>query len=41
MIEIKISDPVYQFLSGIFHQDIESPESALEEYLYDFFHSQK
>ncbi|MEC1262991.1 contact-dependent growth inhibition system immunity protein [Bacillus swezeyi] len=33
MIEIKISDPVYQFLSGIFHQEIESPESALEEYL--------
>ncbi|MFN2748023.1 contact-dependent growth inhibition system immunity protein [Bacillus sp. z60-18] len=33
MIEIKVSDPVYQFLGGIFHQDIESPESALEEYL--------
>ncbi|WP_353853699.1 contact-dependent growth inhibition system immunity protein [Bacillus sp. Bos-x628] len=33
MIEIKVSDPVYQFLGGVFHQDIESPESALEEYL--------
>ncbi|GFM12984.1 uncharacterized protein FW1_contig-03-310 [Bacillus sp. FW1] len=33
MIEIEISEPVFQFLGGIFHQDIEAPESALDEYL--------
>ncbi|MCR9037739.1 contact-dependent growth inhibition system immunity protein [Bacillus sp. L381] len=33
MIEIKVSDPVFRFLGGHFHQDIESPESALDEYL--------
>ncbi len=33
MIEIEISEPVFQFLGGIFHQDIEAPESALGEYL--------
>ncbi|MDA1477255.1 contact-dependent growth inhibition system immunity protein [Bacillus changyiensis] len=33
MIEIRVSDPVFQFLGGIFHQDIESYEIALEEYL--------
>ncbi|CAI6251445.1 contact-dependent growth inhibition system immunity protein [Bacillus subtilis] len=33
MIEIEISEPVFQFLGGIFHQDIETPESALDEYL--------
>ncbi|AHK48296.1 MULTISPECIES: contact-dependent growth inhibition system immunity protein [Bacillus] len=33
MIETNISEPVFQFLGGIFHQDIDTPESALEEYL--------
>ncbi|WEZ02107.1 contact-dependent growth inhibition system immunity protein [Bacillus subtilis] len=33
MIEIKVSDPVFRFLGGHFHQDIESPEDALNEYL--------
>lgn len=33
MIDTNISEPVFQFLGGIFHQDIESPESALDEYL--------
>ncbi|MDL2030908.1 contact-dependent growth inhibition system immunity protein [Bacillus subtilis] len=33
MIEIEIYEPVFQFLGGIFHQDIETPESALDEYL--------
>lgn len=33
MIEIEISEPVFQFLGDIFHQDIEAPESALGEYL--------
>ncbi|PJM63640.1 hypothetical protein BLX91_15195 [Bacillus subtilis] len=33
MIEIKLSDPVFRFLGGHFHQDIESPEDALNEYL--------
>ncbi|MCY7965020.1 contact-dependent growth inhibition system immunity protein [Bacillus inaquosorum] len=33
MIEIKVSDPVFRFLGGHFHQDIESPEKALVEYL--------
>lgn len=33
MIEIKVSDPVFRFLGGHFHQDIESPENALDEYL--------
>lgn len=41
MIEIKVSDPVYQFLGGIFHQDIESPESALEEYLDEVSHKEQ
>ncbi|MCY7919961.1 contact-dependent growth inhibition system immunity protein [Bacillus vallismortis] len=33
MIEMKVSDPVFRFLGGHFHQDIESPEDALNEYL--------
>ncbi|MEC1600921.1 contact-dependent growth inhibition system immunity protein [Bacillus halotolerans] len=33
MIEIKVSDPVFRFLGGHFHQDIESPENALDKYL--------
>ncbi|BDG79488.1 hypothetical protein BSF_12170 [Bacillus subtilis] len=34
MIEIEVSDPVFRFLlGGYFHQDIETPESALDEYL--------
>ncbi|MEC1547473.1 contact-dependent growth inhibition system immunity protein [Bacillus rugosus] len=33
MIEIEVSDPVFRFLGGYFHQDIDSPESALDEYL--------
>ncbi|MCM3187504.1 contact-dependent growth inhibition system immunity protein [Bacillus subtilis] len=33
MIEIKVSDSVFGFLGGYFHQDIDSPESALDEYL--------
>ncbi|MCK8098996.1 contact-dependent growth inhibition system immunity protein [Bacillus sp. 2CMS4F] len=33
MIEIKVCDPVFRFLGGHFHQDIESPEKALDEYL--------
>ncbi|KJJ42767.1 contact-dependent growth inhibition system immunity protein [Bacillus sp. F56] len=33
MIDTNISEPVFQFLGGIFHQDIETPESALDEYL--------
>ncbi|PKJ57795.1 hypothetical protein CW370_20275 [Bacillus sp. SN32] len=35
MIDTNISEPVFQFLGGIFHQDIETPESALDEYLED------
>ncbi|ARA98402.1 MULTISPECIES: contact-dependent growth inhibition system immunity protein [Geobacillus] len=26
-------DPVFQFLAGIFHQDIDSPEEALQEFV--------
>ncbi|MFH0345224.1 contact-dependent growth inhibition system immunity protein [Bacillus vallismortis] len=33
IIKILVSEPVFQFLGGIFHQDIETPESALDEYL--------
>ncbi|MDU0156413.1 contact-dependent growth inhibition system immunity protein [Bacillus cabrialesii] len=33
MIDTNIFEPVFQFLGGIFHQDIETPESALDEYL--------
>ncbi|MEC3641140.1 contact-dependent growth inhibition system immunity protein [Bacillus halotolerans] len=33
MIEIKVSDPVFRFLGGHFHQDIESPKKALDKYL--------
>lgn len=33
MIEIKVSDTVFRFLGGHFHQDIESPEKSLDEYL--------
>ncbi|MCY8309926.1 contact-dependent growth inhibition system immunity protein [Bacillus vallismortis] len=33
MIEMKVSDPVFRFLGGHFHQDIESPKDALNEYL--------
>ncbi|MEG7333999.1 contact-dependent growth inhibition system immunity protein [Bacillus sp. 0102A] len=33
MIEIKVSDPIFRFLGGHFHQDIESPENVLDEYL--------
>ncbi|MEK3804277.1 contact-dependent growth inhibition system immunity protein [Bacillus sp. FSL K6-1234] len=33
MIEIEVSDSVFGFLGGYFHQDIDSPESALDEYL--------
>ncbi|MGG7222289.1 contact-dependent growth inhibition system immunity protein [Bacillus sp. ATD] len=33
MIEIEIPEPVFQFLGGIFYQGIETPESALNEYL--------
>ncbi|MGF4037770.1 contact-dependent growth inhibition system immunity protein [Bacillus subtilis] len=33
MIEIEVSDPVFRFLGGHFHQDIESPEDALNKYL--------
>ncbi|MDR4435257.1 contact-dependent growth inhibition system immunity protein [Bacillus tequilensis] len=33
MIEIEVSDPVFRFLGGHFHQDIDSPEDALNEYL--------
>lgn len=29
----KLEEPVFQFLAGTFHQDIESPEEALEELL--------
>lgn len=32
-IDTNISEPVFQFLGGIFHQDIETPEAALDEYL--------
>ncbi|MCY7920966.1 hypothetical protein P8841_06025 [Bacillus spizizenii] len=36
MIEIKISNPaLYRFLGGHFHQDIESQEAALNEYLIE------
>ncbi|MEW9675251.1 hypothetical protein ABRT01_03540 [Lentibacillus sp. L22] len=31
----KQEEPVFQFLAGTFHQDIESPEQALEELLVD------
>ncbi|APA02261.1 MULTISPECIES: contact-dependent growth inhibition system immunity protein [Bacillus] len=33
MIEIKVSDPVFRFLGGHFHQGIESPANALDKYL--------
>ncbi|MBJ7894352.1 contact-dependent growth inhibition system immunity protein [Bacillus atrophaeus] len=33
MIEIEVSDPVFRFLGGYFHQDIDSPEISLGEYL--------
>ncbi|MGQ9007662.1 contact-dependent growth inhibition system immunity protein [Bacillus stercoris] len=33
MIEIKVSDPVFRFLGGHFHLDIESLEDAPNEYL--------
>ncbi|PRR91754.1 contact-dependent growth inhibition system immunity protein [Bacillus atrophaeus] len=33
MIEIEVSDPVFRFLGGYFHQDIDSPEISLDEYL--------
>ncbi|ARV44661.1 contact-dependent growth inhibition system immunity protein [Bacillus inaquosorum] len=33
MIKIEVSDPVFRFLGGYFHQDIDSPESSLDEYL--------
>ncbi|MEC3640579.1 contact-dependent growth inhibition system immunity protein [Bacillus halotolerans] len=33
MIKIEVSDPVFRFLDGYFHQDIDSPESSLDEYL--------
>ncbi|WP_420976233.1 contact-dependent growth inhibition system immunity protein [Bacillus vallismortis] len=33
MIEIEVSDPAFRFLCGHFHQDIESPEDVLNEYL--------
>ncbi|AEP90314.1 conserved hypothetical protein [Bacillus subtilis subsp. subtilis str. RO-NN-1] len=33
MIDTNLSEPVFHFLGGIFHQDIETPESALDEYL--------
>ncbi len=29
----KQEDPVFQFLAGTFHQDIESPDDALQELL--------
>ncbi|MGE7184032.1 contact-dependent growth inhibition system immunity protein [Peribacillus sp. NPDC006672] len=29
----KLEEPVFQFLAATFHQDIESPEEALEELL--------
>ncbi|MED4236772.1 contact-dependent growth inhibition system immunity protein [Priestia megaterium] len=29
----KLEDPVFQFLAGTFHQDIASPEEALQEFL--------
>ncbi len=32
-IDTNISEPVFQFPGGIFHQDIETPEAALDEYL--------
>lgn len=32
-IDTNISEPLFQFLGGIFHQDIETPEAALDEYL--------
>ncbi|MFP3512716.1 contact-dependent growth inhibition system immunity protein [Peribacillus sp. SIMBA_075] len=31
----KLEESVFQFLAGTFHQDIESPEDALEELLTD------
>ncbi|PJZ00513.1 hypothetical protein CPT06_11890 [Bacillus vallismortis] len=33
MIEIEVSDSVFGFLGGYFHQDIDSPDTALDEYL--------
>lgn len=33
MIEIEVSGPVFRFLGEYFHQDIDTPESALDEYL--------
>lgn len=27
----KLEEPVFQFLAGTFHQDIDSPEEALQE----------
>lgn len=32
MIEIEVSESVFGFLGGYFHQNIDSPESALDEY---------
>ena len=29
----KLEEPVFQFLAGTFHQDIDSPEEALQELL--------
>lgn len=29
----KLEEPVFQFLAGTFHQDIDSPEEALQEVL--------
>lgn len=37
MIEIKVSDPVFRFLGGHFHQGIESPANALDKYLNEAF----
>ncbi|HLR63258.1 MAG TPA: contact-dependent growth inhibition system immunity protein [Lentibacillus sp.] len=31
----KQEEPIFQFLAGTFHQDIESPEQALQELLID------
>ncbi|MEK3710638.1 contact-dependent growth inhibition system immunity protein [Bacillus sp. FSL K6-1005] len=33
MIEIEVSDPMFRYLGGFFHQDIDTPESALDGYL--------
>lgn len=31
MTSNKLEEPVFQFLAGTFHQDIDSPEEAIEE----------